>query len=357
MRAWIINKFSVCVMVVILTVSVITGSMSVMAAEQTATEVPGAPVNLKVKKLAEDDDHYLLTWDTPATGGKVEYYIIQSYAMYTEDEGYLWRDFDQFQYYPCNVYPKSLATNVIRLVAVNSAGRSEPSNTVVLDDLVGVTPEYLPIAIKPKAVAGDSVVTLEWKPDTTSNWAKPEYYEIFRMAPDDNDFRTIGYVLYEEGKSGYRWVDDTVENEQLYLYRVRACNYLGCDYRLETVGYLEATPSATNPSVSGNDSWMEENTLDVLGKTITVKYSSLKKKAQTVKVSKAIRFYNKGQGTISYKKKSGNKKILIDKKIGKLTIKKDLKKGTYKVKITVMAAGDEGHKSTTMTTTVKIKVK
>ena len=73
--------------------------------------------------------------------------------------------------------------------------------------------------------------------------------------------------------------------------------------------------------------------------------------------AKVIKFKHKGQGTLSYAKISGNKKITVNKKNGKVTIKKGLKKGTYKVKIKVRAAGNATHKAATRTVTIKIKVK
>lgn len=98
------------------------------------------------------------------------------------------------------------------------------------------------------------------------------------------------------------------------------------------------------------------NTLTVKGKTATVKYSKLKKKNQTLKVEKVMTVSN-AKGAVSYKKSSGNGKITINKKTGKITVKKGLKKGTYKVKIKVKAAGNSNYNAATKTVTVKIKVK
>ncbi len=99
------------------------------------------------------------------------------------------------------------------------------------------------------------------------------------------------------------------------------------------------------------------NTLAVKGKTATVKYAALKKKSQSLSVSKVIKVTNKGQGTISYAKVSGNKKITINKKTGKVTVKKGLKKGTYKVKVKVKAAGGTYNASAWKNVTLKIRVK
>ena len=99
------------------------------------------------------------------------------------------------------------------------------------------------------------------------------------------------------------------------------------------------------------------NPLSVKGKMAIVKYSKLRIKNQTLKVSKVIYTKKKGQGTITYTKSSGNKKISINKKTGKVTVKKGLKKGTYKVKVKVKAAGNKNYNAKTSTINFKVKVK
>lgn len=54
------------------------------------------------------------------------------------------------------------------------------------------------------------------------------------------------------------------------------------------------------------------NPLKIKAKTVKVKFS--KKKTKTFAVSKVIKFTKKGQGTLTYAKSSGNKKITINKK-------------------------------------------
>ena len=107
------------------------------------------------------------------------------------------------------------------------------------------------------------------------------------------------------------------------------------------------------------------NPLKISAKTATVKYSKLRKRTQTLAVTKVIKFVKKGQGTMSYTlssakkgKKSFKKYFKINKTTGKVTVKKGLKKGTYKVKVTVKAAGNSDYKESsvkTVTFTIKIK--
>ena len=97
------------------------------------------------------------------------------------------------------------------------------------------------------------------------------------------------------------------------------------------------------------------NTLKVKAKKPSVKYSKLKKKNQTIALKSWVTV-SKAQGKVTYKKSSGNKKITVSK-AGKITVKKGLKKGTYKVKIKVTAAGNANYNAKIKTVTVTIKVK
>ena len=61
---------------------------------------------------------------------------------------------------------------------------------------------------------------------------------------------------------------------------------------------------------------------------------------------------------MAYVKKKGSKKITINRKTGKVTVKKGLKKGTYKVKVKVRAAGNSNYKASGWkTVTFKVKIK
>ena len=99
------------------------------------------------------------------------------------------------------------------------------------------------------------------------------------------------------------------------------------------------------------------------GKTVVISGASKGekgklKKTRKLDVSKVITFKNKGKGPRTYLKKSGNKKISISKKTGKVTVLKGLPKGTYKVKVKVRAAGNANYKkSSWKTVTFRIKVK
>ena len=97
------------------------------------------------------------------------------------------------------------------------------------------------------------------------------------------------------------------------------------------------------------------NPIFAKGKTKTVKYANVKKKNVTI-ARKDVISVSKAQGKVTYTKASGNKKITVSG-AGKITVKKGLKKGTYKVKVKVKAAGNATYKAKTVTVTVTVKVK
>lgn len=98
------------------------------------------------------------------------------------------------------------------------------------------------------------------------------------------------------------------------------------------------------------------NLLYAKGRTATVKYSTLKKKNKTFTRSIVITIKD-SKGKVTYRKLSGNKKITVNKKTGKVLVKKGLKKGTYPVKIKVTAAGNSQYKPGSVNVTAKIIVK
>lgn len=103
---------------------------------------------------------------------------------------------------------------------------------------------------------------------------------------------------------------------------------------------------------------LQDNPMTVKGKTAKVKYRKAKKKNQTVSVSKILKFSPSGTGSNLYTKVKGNKKISINNKTGKVTIKKKIKRGTYKVTVKVMSTGSQRFRASDWkSVTFKIKVK
>ncbi|MCR5543403.1 MAG: S8 family serine peptidase [Eubacterium sp.] len=162
----------------------------------------------------------------------------------------------------------------------------------------------------------------------------------------DKDLKT---VISEEYIDGTKYIDTDYNEKEDQYYSVTACKQSIAGMLLNGESVLEV--KADKPQEEKLD-----NTLTVKGKKANVKAKTLKTKKVTLVKSKVLKV-SKAQGKITYAKKSGNKKITINKKTGKVTIKKGLKKGTYKIKIKVTAAGNDKYKKATKTVTAKIIVK
>ena len=84
----------------------------------------------------------------------------------------------------------------------------------------------------------------------------------------------------------------------------------------------------------------------------TYKKNVVAKKSQTF----ILKGSSSAKTKLTYKKSVGNKKITVSK-TGKVTVKKGLKKGTYKVKVKVTAASNANYKKATTTKTITVKIK
>ena len=97
------------------------------------------------------------------------------------------------------------------------------------------------------------------------------------------------------------------------------------------------------------------NPFKVKAKAAKVEYNN--KKAVTIKPSKYMKVTNnKSKGKVTYKKKSGDKKIKIAKN-GKLTVAKGTKRGKHKVVVAVTTAAKGNYKKTTKNVKVTVTVK
>lgn len=85
----------------------------------------------------------------------------------------------------------------------------------------------------------------------------------------------------------------------------------------------------------------------------TIKYATLKKKAQVFTLGVSVN----SKGALTYKKLFGSSAITVNSKNGKLTVKKGLKKGTYKVKVQIKSAAKGNYNAGSKTVTVTVKVK
>ena len=181
------------------------------------------------------------------------------------------------------------------------------------------------------------------------------YSESNKTTYNDKEY----YVLTQT--DGVNWMDlqpvGYGDSQTIYYYALDLKEW-------HTTAVVNA---ADSPKVNAADppKVKAANPLTIKAKTATVKYSKLKKKAQTLAVTKVINFTNQTNDSKTYtllsaKKgsKSFKKYFKINKTTGKVTVKKRLKKGTYKVKVKVKAAGNVNYKPSavkTVTFTVKVK--
>ena len=120
----------------------------------------------------------------------------------------------------------------------------------------------------------------------------------------------------------------------------------------------EATTQIASPVTTDKLS-KKTNTLSVAAKKLIVK-----KATRHGKLRRNLRFsrgkvfvMSGGEGSVVFKKgRAAGGKIVLSKK-GRLTLKKGLKKGTYKVKVTVSASGSTSVESTTVTTKLTVRLK
>ena len=95
--------------------------------------------------------------------------------------------------------------------------------------------------------------------------------------------------------------------------------------------------------------------MTVKARTLSVKYKSVRKKARQFARARAFSVSG-SKGKVTFRKLSGNKKIAVASS-GRVTVKKGLKKGTYRVKVRVRDSGTTGFLARTSVVSLKVKIK
>ena len=131
--------------------------------------------------------------------------------------------------------------------------------------------------------------------------------------------------------------------------KTRSCSRCGAK-ETRPIAKLKSS-SKSNPATKAKAA----QSMTVKAKNPSVKASKLKNKNQTIIKAKAFTI-TKAQGKVTFEKVSGSKKLTITSG-GKITVAKGTKKGTYRIKVMVTAAGNKNYKAGSKTVTVKIKVK
>ena len=121
----------------------------------------------------------------------------------------------------------------------------------------------------------------------------------------------------------------------------------------ETDDYAPATATVTVKVAKA------KNPVTLVKKTIKAKHSQLKKSNKAYAINKA----KKAQGKVTYSitkavkgKKSFKRKFSINKKTGKITVKKGIAKGAYKVTVKAAAKGNANYKPGSKAAVITIKV-
>ena len=96
-----------------------------------------------------------------------------------------------------------------------------------------------------------------------------------------------------------------------------------------------------------------KNTLIVKAKNLSTTAKKLKAKTLTFTPLTV----KNAKGSVTYKKASGNAKVSVNAKTGKVSVKKGCKKGSYSMKVKVTAKGTASYKSGTKTVSFKVVVK
>lgn len=255
---------------------------------------------------------------------------------------YIWTDLQKFErdtwYYISVEAPKSAANYSICVYEERDTG----GDTLASSTSIGLKTQYGWLEYTYGAEDEDWFkVTIPQNGDYKFNfyWSVPSGYLYFTLYNKDGDkIDSHSWRCWDDGED-YDYFSNLKKGTVFYIQ-------VHGNTSAESSTYYELGFSYVKKA----------NPLTVKGKTVKVKYSKLRKKTQTIARTKAITV-SKNQGTVTYAKVKGNKKITVDKKTGKIKVKKGLKKGTYKVKIKVTAAGNSWYKKATKTVTVKIKVK
>ena len=176
---------------------------------------------------------------------------------------------------------------------------------------------------------------LEPKPVLTLGGRTLELGRDYALSYRDNVNAGTGYAI-ATGSGGYA---GTLEVP--FLIKARSLDIV--------VEPGDSDASASAPQAAPAKS---ANPMAVKAKAAKAKAKKLKRKAVKVRalsVSRAV-------GKVSFKKAGGSKRLSVDKRSGKVKVKKGTKKGLYKIKVRVSAAGDASHEPASRVVTVKVRV-
>ncbi len=218
--------------------------------------------------------------------------------------------------------------------------------------------EYLVITQEGIGQVVHSIKVMPMDPEITSVKAGKDYIKVSLSKVNQEGIAGVEVLYREKGASSWQMKEAGAGASMLEVkglkagkkYEVMARSFVNSAYgRLHNV---DQTVKVVSVGL--------KNTLKAKARNVKVKQKALKK-ADVKVAGKKVVSVSKARGTVTYTKVSVSKrtfanKFTVNKKNGKLTIKKGLKKGTYKVKIKVSAAGKGKYLPGAKTVTVKVKV-
>ena len=182
----------------------------------------------------------------------------------------------------------------------------------------------------------------------------------FIMYPDDETLKAAKTAAIKELEKKYKVSDYTGKAKTAVKKALE--NAKKAISKARTLDEIDAAKASLAKTISANK---KTNTLKAKGRKIKAKFSKLKKKTLKYKKTKGIKV-TAPKGKVTYKriKVTAKKKLLKQAKTkikvaknGKITLKKGLKKGTYKVRIRVSAKGNKYFRAGKKVVTVRIVVK
>lgn len=178
------------------------------------TGVPYPPWKLTAR---EKENSVMLQWDPPITDGG---YPIHTYQIFRSEPGlepYLYYEANgsTYTFMDISVEPNSIYFYYV--IAVSDLGASDPS------DVAQVTLEGYPTPPRDMSLTrGDGFVMIEWLPPTDNGFSLIRNYRVYRKTEDEK------YSFLAEVLSQFQSHNDTsVENGELYFYRLTAVNDKG----------------------------------------------------------------------------------------------------------------------------------
>ena len=286
-------------------------------------------------------------------------------------------------------------TAIIKTDGTEEFDGEEVSGTVRFDKTTVSTGDIVTVYAIPKT--GYELSQIKWQNAATSPWIDitserefqvrdydPTVLVYFRKLKPDDPVKYTAHVtlmcptgIDSTGKSGTVILDkyQAQSGETINVTCIPNSGYVYCQM-IWTDGLRGSSIDITSTrsfKVGNNDPyiyvlfWTDPvpNTLfSVKPKTAKVKYKKLKKKKQIVARSRVLTVSN-AKGNLKYslvkvkrgKSKKYKKYFKINSKTGTVTVKKKLRKGTYKITCKVTDSGNTAYKSATKTVTFKIKVK